>query len=121
MDDESSQRLIPELQGHSLVGFDLDGLRRIIEEVAVLCSGLFDNDGRAGLQAINADGTGTVGDEFTIGVSDDAAITIGHEKLGIRDGSARHCILFRNEQGTHFIVSEDDSRIHAGDLCFEEQ
>ena len=98
--------LITEFQRHDRVALDLDALRGIVEDVAILGTHLFCDDRHAGRQAVNADGACAVGHIFTVGRADHAAIRIRDEEFHIGNRGAGDGVLFDNEQRAHFIVAE---------------
>jgi len=98
--------LITEFQRHDRAALDLDALRGIVEDVAILGTHLFCDDRHAGRQAVNADGACAVGRILSVGVADHAAIRIGDEELHIGNGSAGHGVLFYDQEGTHLIVAK---------------
>ena len=98
--------MIAELQRHDRVSLDLDALRGIVEDIAILGAHLFYNDRHARSQAINTDGAGAIGHILSVGVADHAAIRIRDEELHIGNGGAGHGILFDDEQRAHLIVAE---------------
>ena len=105
-DEYAALGLIAEFQRHDGIAFDLDALRRIVEDVAILGTHLFSDDCHAGSQAVNADGACAIGHILSVGVADHAAIRIGDEELHIGNGSAGHGVLFDDEEGTHLIIAE---------------
>ena len=111
--------MIAELQRHDRVALDLDALRGIVEDIAILGAHLFGNDRHARSQAINANGTGAVGHILTIGSTDDTSVRVGHKELDIGDGRAGHGVLFNDEKRPHLIVAEsngDDILILTGKI-----
>ena len=98
--------LIAELQRHHGIALDLDALRGIVQDVAILGTHLFCDDCHAGGQAVDADGTRAVGHILSVGCADHAAIRIGDEELHIGNGGSGHGVLFDNKQRTHLIVAE---------------
>ena len=98
--------LIAELQRHHGIAFDLDALRGIVEDVAILGTHLFCDDRHAGHQAVNADGARAIGHVAAIRRTDHTSVRVGHKELHIGNGSAGHGVLFDNEEGTHLIIAE---------------
>ena len=111
--------LIAELQRHHGIAFDLDALRRIVQNVAVFCPHLTGDDRHAGSQAVNADGARAIGHILSVGVANHAAIRIGDEELHIGNGGAGHGVLFYDQEGPHLIVAKghgDHVLILAGEI-----
>ena len=98
--------MIAKFQRHDRVSFDLDALRRIVEDVAILGARLFCNDRHARCQAVNADGARAIGHILSVDVADHTSVRIGDEELYIGDGCAGHGVLFHNKQRAHPIVTE---------------
>ena len=98
--------MIAKFQRHDRVSLDLDALRGIVEDVAILGTHLFCDDRHAGRQAVNADGTCAIGHMLSVGRADHAAIRIGDEELHIGNGGAGHGVLFYDQEGTHLIVAK---------------
>ena len=111
--------LIAELQRHDRVALDLDALRGIVEDIAILGANLFGNDRHARSQAINANGTGAVGHILTVGRAEHAAIRIRNKKFNVRNGRAGDGVLFDDQQRAHLIIAEghgDDVLILTGEI-----
>ena len=101
--------LIAEFQRHHGIALDLDALRGIVEDVAILGTHLFCDDRHAGSQAVNTDSTCAVGHVAAIRRTDYTSVRVGHKELHIGNGSAGHGVLFYDQEGTHLIVAEGHS------------
>ena len=98
--------LVAELQRHHGIALDLDALRGIVEDVAILGTHFFCDDRHAGCQAVNTDSTCAVGHVAAIRRTDHTSVRVGHKELHIGNGNAGHGVLFDDEEGTHLIIAE---------------
>ena len=89
--------MIAELQRHDRVSLDLDALRGIVEDVAILGTHFFCDDRHARGQAVNTDGSRAIGHIAAIRRTDYTSVRVGHKELHIGNGSAGHGVLFDNE------------------------
>ena len=111
--------LVAELQRHHGIALDLDALRGIVEDVAILGTHFFCDDRHAGCQAVNTDSTCAVGHVAAIRRTDHTSVRVGHKELHIGNGNAGHGVLFDDEEGTHLIIAEghgDHVLILAGEI-----
>lgn len=84
--------LITKFHRHDLVGLDLDRLRGIVKDIAILGAGLLDDERRAGGNVGNGESASAIGDELTFGVTNIIPIGVGDKKLNIGDGGVRYSI-----------------------------
>ena len=105
-DDEIALWLIAELHRDNFIGLDLDCLRRIIQQIAVLCAGFLDDKRGAGGDVRNGERACAVRHELAVGVSDEIAVGIRDKELHVRDGSVRHSVNLFHKHAALGLVAE---------------
>ena len=105
-DSKSTERLVAKFQRDHLVGFDLDRLRSIVQQIAILGTRFFDDKRRARGNVGNGEGTSTIGDELAIGIPNEIAVRIGHEELNIRDWFIRCGVHLFHQNATLGLITE---------------
>ena len=105
-DDEIALWLIAELHRDNFIGLDLDRLRRIVENVAVLRAGFLDDKCGAGGDVGNRERTCTVRHELAVGVSDEIAVGIRDKELNIGDGRICYSIHLFHEHAALGLIAE---------------
>ena len=105
-DSKPTERLVAKFQRNHLVGFDLDRLRSIIQQIAILGARFFDDKRRARGNVGNGEGTSTIGNELAIGIPNEIAVRIGHEELNIRDWFIRCGVHLFHQNATLRLVAE---------------
>ena len=98
--------MVSELQRDHLIGFDLHCLRRIVQQIACLGTHFFDDKCRTRCNVGNGEGAGTIGDELTIGVTNEIAVRIGHEELNIGNRFIRCSVHLFHQNATLRLVAE---------------
>lgn len=84
-DPKSAQRLVSELYRDNIIRLDLDGLRRVIQQVAVSCARFLDDKRRTRCNIHNRESTCAIRDKLAVGVADKAPGRIRDEELYIGD------------------------------------
>ena len=98
--------MVAKFQRNHLVGFDLDRLRSIIQQIAILGARFFDDKRRARGNVGNGEGTSTIGNELAIGIPNEIAVRIGHEELNIRDWFIRCSVHLFHQNATLRLITE---------------
>ncbi len=111
--DELTRGLVPELQAYRLIGFDLDGLGRIVQHIVFLGPGLLRHHSHAGLQIVDQDGPRAVRHIFAVGIAHDLAVAVGDQKLNVAQRFSGDSIFFRDEQASG---ADDQGYIYIDDV-----
>ena len=88
MDDELTCGLVAELHRDSLARLDLDGLGRIIQQVAVLGPGFLYHQRGSRLHPFYQEGACAVCHKFAVAVSHHGSVCRSHKELNVTQRSA---------------------------------
>lgn len=105
-DDEVALGLISELYRGDFVGFDLNRLRRIVQQVPLFGAGFLDDERRTGGNVGNRESTCAVRHELAVGVADEIAVGIRDKKLNIRDGGICYSVHLFDEYAALGLIAE---------------
>ena len=105
-DDEIALGGVAELHRDNFIGLDLDCLRGIVENVAVLRAGFLDDKRGAGSDVRNGESACAVRHIFAVGVADEIAVRIRDKELHIGDGSVRHSVYLFHQNAAPGLVAE---------------
>ena len=119
MDDKISQGLIAELHCDGLAFLDLDGLGRIVQQIARLGSGFLDDQRGPRFYPFHQESAGAVCHELAVGVAHHRAVRFCHQELhiGERRVICRRYLLDQNSSlGGVGEVEGHDVLILAGNI-----
>ena len=108
VDDQVPLLLVAELQGHRLSGLDLDCLGGVVQQVARLGPGFFDDQRGAGLDPVDGEGPRAVRHELAVGVAHHGAVALGHQELHVTQRRAAAGVHLLHQEGTLGTVAEVD-------------
>ena len=105
-DRQASLGLVAELKRNRFAALDLDGLRRIVEDIAGLRPRFLDDQRHAGVNAVNADAARAVGNVLPVGVADQRTRAVGDEKFHIGQGRSRQRVLLGDKDAALRGITE---------------
>ena len=98
--------VVAELHRDDLIGFDLDRLRGIVEDIAIFGASFLDDECGVGGNIRNGKSTCAVRHIFAVGITDEVSIGVGHEELNIGDRFVRCSVHLFHQNATLRLVTK---------------